>query len=316
MEHRYDITEQFVLNERWLFDVAQDQLTDLQRHSPGITLQPVAARILALFVQAPRVVHRRRQLLDDGWRAFGFEVCENSLNQVMCTLRSTFEAIDPTRTYIRTVPRIGYCLLAEVRPAVAADLEPHLPASSSRLTSPVHPDVVALADPAIDRHADTEAAADANWRKAQTQSAPMSLLLIDIDQLRSVNNRYGRKTGDDLLSSVERAVHQQLHRSGDCVVRHDGATLAVRLPDTGQAGAMHVAQCIRESMRGLDWRGGDGTVQPVSVSIGLACTAPGRFDTAKGFVKAAAAALHEAKQAGGNQTVGDPHSVEGPIVIS
>ena len=91
MEHRDDITRQFVLNERWLFDAAQDRLTDLERHSPDIPLKPVAARILALLVHAPRVVRRRQQLLDDGWRAFGFEVCENSLNQVMCTLRSTFE---------------------------------------------------------------------------------------------------------------------------------------------------------------------------------------------------------------------------------
>ena len=166
--------------------------------------------------------------------------------------------------------------------------------------------------------ADTGTDADADWRKAHANSAPLSLslLLIDIDQLRSVNERYGRKTGDDLLSSVEQAIHQQLHRPGDRVTRHDGATLAVRLPDTGRQGAMHVAQCIRESIRGLDWRGGDGTVQPVSVSIGLACTAPGRFDTAKGFVKAAAAALHEAKQAGGNQTVGNAHSVEVHIVAS
>jgi diguanylate cyclase (GGDEF)-like protein len=314
MEHRYDISRQFVLNGRWLFDAAQDRLTDLERHFPDIPLKPVAARILALLVHVPRVAQGRRQLLDAGWRAFGFEVCENSLNQVICTLRVAFETIDPNRTYIRTVPRIGYCLLADVRPAVAADLEHRLSVSSSRSTSPVCHGTLAREDQETDRL--TEDEADADWRKAQANSAPLSLLLIEIDQLRSVNECYGRKTGDDLLSSVERAVHQQLHRPGDRVTRHDGATLAVRLPDTGRPGAVHVAQCVRESMRGLGWRGGDGTVQPVSLSIGLACTTPGRFDTAKGFVKAAAAALHEAKQAAGNQTVGDAHSVEAHIVTS
>jgi DNA-binding winged helix-turn-helix (wHTH) protein len=116
MANTYDVREQFILNGRWLFDVESDQLTELENRIAGV---PVTVRVLALLARAPQTVLRRRQIFDDGRRSFGFEVCDNSLNQVIHSLRGTFDGLDPGRPYIKTVPRIGYCLLAHVAKATS-----------------------------------------------------------------------------------------------------------------------------------------------------------------------------------------------------
>lgn len=105
----------FIINDRLLFDCKTDLLIDLHDRSRCLQLKPVAARLLRFFATSPRIVVRRRQLFDSGWRAFGFEVCDNSLNQVICALREAFTELMPGEAYIKTVPRIGYCLQADVR---------------------------------------------------------------------------------------------------------------------------------------------------------------------------------------------------------
>lgn len=72
----YDIVEQLVLDNRWLFDKRQDLLIDLDGRMDSVKLKPIAVRILSLLVRSPHTVLYRQQLLDDGWRSFGFEVCE------------------------------------------------------------------------------------------------------------------------------------------------------------------------------------------------------------------------------------------------
>jgi diguanylate cyclase (GGDEF)-like protein len=295
MGNMYNLTQQFVLNERWLFDATHGRLADLEGRVETVTLQPVATRILSLFIQAPRTVQRRRQLLDDGWRAFGFEVCENSLSQVIHMLRSAFEQLDPDKPYLRTVPRIGYCLLADVRPAGEADRTPHVSESVTRTGALPQIGVTELPEVTSRFVADGTALDDS--RPTQENSAPLSLLLIDVDQLRHINSLYGRSAGDSLLSAVEQCVGRQLHRRGDCVVRHDGAHFVARLHDTDQAGAVGVAARIRDAMHALDWRGRDGALQTVTLSIGFACASAIRSCTADEFVRAAAAAFRQANQA-------------------
>jgi diguanylate cyclase (GGDEF)-like protein len=311
MGHVYNLNQQFVLNERWLFDATHGRLADLEGRVETVTLQPVATRILSLFVQAPRIVQRRRQLLDDGWRAFGFEVCENSLNQVIHMLRSAFGQLDPNKAYLRTVPRIGYCLLADVRPAGEADRTPHVSESVTRTGAPPQAGVTGLPEVTSRFIADGTGLDDA--RPTQENSAPLSLLLIDVDQLRHINGLYGRTAGDSLLSAVEQCIGRQLQRRGDCVVRHDGALFVARLSDTDQAGAVRVAARIRNAIHTLDWRSRDGTLQTVTLSIGFACASAIRFSTADAFVRTAAAAFRQANQNGANQAVSHDIDIVLPV---
>lgn len=112
-----------VFNGRLLFDCRQNVLTDLRDRSRYLQIKPVNARLLVLMAASPNTVLSRRQLFDQGWRAFGFEVCDNSLNQVICTLREAFTELAPGKTWIKTIPRIGYCLLADVHEPREPDWE-------------------------------------------------------------------------------------------------------------------------------------------------------------------------------------------------
>jgi DNA-binding winged helix-turn-helix (wHTH) protein len=110
----------YAIGEDVVFDVLNDRLVRVGRDTHHVQLKPVAARLLQQFVDAPRTVVGRRQLLDRNWRAYGMEVCENSLNQAIHTLREAFQAIDPDHLYLKTIPRIGYALVVDVQPVTVS----------------------------------------------------------------------------------------------------------------------------------------------------------------------------------------------------
>ncbi|WP_250479957.1 MULTISPECIES: winged helix-turn-helix domain-containing protein [unclassified Caballeronia] len=116
-KHRgFTLCQHLCINERWIVDSVSDQLRDVNDERFAVALSPVAGRLLYIMMRNPNVVMRRQMLMDDGWRRFGFEVGENSLNQVICELRSAFERLPAAKPSIKTIPRIGYCLLADVGP--------------------------------------------------------------------------------------------------------------------------------------------------------------------------------------------------------
>jgi hypothetical protein len=85
---RIMMNREIVLNGRWRLDAVNNQLVDLQGGAAATALSPVAVRLLTLFAESPNTVIGRRRLFAEGWRQFGFEVCDNSLNQVICVLRA------------------------------------------------------------------------------------------------------------------------------------------------------------------------------------------------------------------------------------
>jgi DNA-binding winged helix-turn-helix (wHTH) protein len=106
----------FVLGQRVVFDALNERLFTYSRFDSVLRLAPLDVRILLQFVHAPQTLLRRQALFDQGWRQYGMEVCENSLNQVVHSLREAFRAIDPASGYIKTLPRLGYVLTATVQP--------------------------------------------------------------------------------------------------------------------------------------------------------------------------------------------------------
>jgi diguanylate cyclase (GGDEF)-like protein len=306
----YHQGEQFVLNDRWLFDVEQDRLLDLTGQCTGTVLKPVAARLLAIMMRTPRTVLRRRQLFDEGWRRFGFEVCDNSLNQVVCTLRNTFESLHPGHPYIKTIPRIGYCLLAEVRMVTAADRVAQLPLIDvPGATGPQR--VITDTDPLTglaSRHAFDELAED-EWQRTQRSDTPLSLLMIGVDRFRNFNDRYGLAAGNEALATVAQCIGQTIHRAGDHASRYGDEEFAVLLGGTDAAGAGRVAERIRLSVPAPDC-GPMASSHPVlTASIGLVSTANRRFEALQAFTGAGEAALHEAQEAGGNAISTGPSGI-------
>jgi diguanylate cyclase (GGDEF)-like protein len=130
--------------------------------------------------------------------------------------------------------------------------------------------------------------------------APTSLLLLDLDHFKRLNDTYGHQVGDRVLVAFASCV-QELIRAGDVLVRFGGEEFVVVLPNTDGPGARIVAERIRSRVEALVIATGDKMLGSlVRVSIGLA-TAPIDASAPDTLVAAADQALYRAKAAGRNR---------------
>jgi PleD family two-component response regulator len=84
----------------------------------------------------------------------------------------------------------------------------------------------------------------AEWQHATRSQSWLSLILCDVDHFKKYNDTYGHQAGDECLQKVATTVHQSLQRSGDIVARYGGEEFVIVLPNTDQAGALHIAEQI------------------------------------------------------------------------
>ena len=128
---------------------------------------------------------------------------------------------------------------------------------------------------------------------------PVSLLMIDIDHFKQVNDTYGHPAGDTVLIELGKRLTREA-RVIDRVCRYGGEEFTVLLPETDAAGASVFAQRLCEAMAGEPWDLGNGTQISVTVSIGIA-SCPDHVDTAQALMDAADKALYTAKETGRNR---------------
>ena len=152
------------------------------------------------------------------------------------------------------------------------------------------------------RHFDNFLARD--WRRAARQQTPVSLIMLDIDHFKAFNDAYHHQAGDDCLKLVAGVFNQCLHRSDDLVARYGGEEFVVVLPDTELAGALSVAETLRERVENLHLSQPDDPLpRRVTISLGVASMIPDP-DADSGYhelIASADRALYAAKQGGRNQ---------------
>lgn len=143
---------------------------------------------------------------------------------------------------------------------------------------------------------------------ARRHGFPVSVLVLDLDHFKRVNDSHGHLAGDRVLADLGRAVAGALRRT-DVAGRYGGEELVVLLPHTDEAGAAVIAERVRTLVEelGVRWQ---GQPLPVTVSVGAATlregeTRPGP-DAATQLLARADAALYEAKRAGRNRVVQAP----------
>jgi len=142
------------------------------------------------------------------------------------------------------------------------------------------------------------------WRRAARSRSPLSLLMLDIDYFKAFNDTAGHQAGDDCLRRVAQALSENLHRAADLVTRYGGEEFAILLPETDGEAARTLAESIREYIESLRIPHPASPLQHVTVSIGLASLIPPRDSTnTEEFVRAADAALYDAKRGGRNRVV-------------
>ncbi len=129
----------------------------------------------------------------------------------------------------------------------------------------------------------------------------LSLTMLDIDLFKQVNDQYGHKAGDLALQEIAHVL-QRLTRSSDTLFRYGGEEFVVILPNTGQSGALTLAERFRETIVEHPFQMPNGDTQQLTVSIGVASFPDDAADSSSLFL-AADAALYQAKSHGRNRTV-------------
>lgn len=133
--------------------------------------------------------------------------------------------------------------------------------------------------------------------RAQRYETPLSLILIDLDHFKGVNDRFGHLAGDKILTDLSDRIRQAL-RAADLAARYGGDEFAVILPQTNREGAVRVAERIRENILAVPFEYLH-TRLPVTVSLGVGELAAGM--TAVDLVGKTDKGLYKAKNAGRDQ---------------
>ena len=143
--------------------------------------------------------------------------------------------------------------------------------------------------------------------RAKRTQRPLSCLFIDVDHFKSINDKYGHTTGDDVLRQLAGLIRAQL-RSVDVVARYGGEEFTVLAVDTGAQRAAEVAERIRGRIAATSIRL-DGEIREalnVTVSVGVATIAKVASNgdvsaLGRELIDRADAAVYEAKHAGRNR---------------
>ena len=198
---------------------------------------------------------------------------------------------------------VGLAAVWELAPAIVPFLLAPLVVAYRALRLPSM-ELAARLDPKTDlfnaRYFTT--ALEAEIERARRFERPLSILLADLDLLRTVNNTYGHLAGDAVLRGVAAVLRSQL-RPFDIPCRFGGEEFAVVLPEAGHEDALAIAERIRRAVVATPFRNptGDGEIR-ATISLGVA-THP-EFETADDLVHQADLALYRAKALGRNRVSG------------
>lgn len=144
---------------------------------------------------------------------------------------------------------------------------------------------------------------DKEFRRAIRDGSALSLLMVDLDFFKKINDSHGHLVGDLCLQQASRALMECIKRPPDLVARYGGEEFAVLLPNTPADGARVVADQILERIRALQITIPSGQVIRITVSIGVASAQPHQGDSHPPLIHAADTALYEAKHGGRNRVV-------------
>lgn len=136
-------------------------------------------------------------------------------------------------------------------------------------------------------------------RLAQRYETPLSILMIDIDHFKSINDRFGHRCGDEVLTAVAHCL-QQASRSSDACYRFGGEEFTILLPATKVEGALIIAERIRLMIAGLRIVRKEGVIAP-TISIGIASGDNSDSDNENELLDRADKALYLAKEGGRNR---------------
>lgn len=143
---------------------------------------------------------------------------------------------------------------------------------------------------------------------AMLHGQPLSLLVVDVDHFKRVNDTYGHPVGDTVLVEIARALRVN-SRPVDAVGRYGGEEFLVVLPDTNNPQATSIAERLRSAVESLEIGTPEANIR-CTISLGLASCEPGKnLCTPTDLIMRADAALLAAKRLGRNRVIFDGQPV-------
>jgi len=139
------------------------------------------------------------------------------------------------------------------------------------------------------------------WRRCSRHKKAISLVMLDVDNFKKYNDRYGHLYGDDCLKAIADELARCAPRPGDLVARYGGEEFVMILGDTDEDGATWVANRICQRIAALKMPHEDSEHAFVTVSCGVSSVDPNRELSAEILLKTADNALYHAKAEGRNR---------------
>lgn len=142
-------------------------------------------------------------------------------------------------------------------------------------------------------------------RRSRREQTPLSLIMLDIDHFKSVNDSYGHLIGDQAIRAVADVIQSHLKRPLDEVARYGGEEFVVLLPNTPFEGAMEIAEAIRLSVAEINICVASNDIN-FTISAGVYSAIADDINNPELFTSYADKALYHAKQSGRNRVVSFP----------
>jgi diguanylate cyclase (GGDEF)-like protein len=137
------------------------------------------------------------------------------------------------------------------------------------------------------------------WTLLTRLQQPLSLILVDVDEFKRYNDRYGHLAGDDCLKQIAQTLSDTIMRPTDLVTRYGGEEFAIVLPFTALEGAQQVAQAIQSAVLKLGLPHANSTVSDrLTLSLGVSCIVPQPELSIETLISTADKALYQAKEKG------------------
>jgi diguanylate cyclase (GGDEF)-like protein len=167
---------------------------------------------------------------------------------------------------------------------------------------------------------------EVEWNRALRSGWPISVVMMDIDHFKSLNDRYGHLRGDECLTAVAQMLTRDLRRGGELLARYGGEEFVAVLPNVDEEGAMLTAEAMRTRVHQIGIENHGSPIGRLTISVGVCSVVPVAGLAREGLVEAADTALYRAKSAGRNRAErativaaekaqgSTPHTVSAPLV--
>lgn len=143
------------------------------------------------------------------------------------------------------------------------------------------------------------------WKRAQRNRLPLTVIMVDIDYFKAYNDAYGHGKGDECLKLVANLLRSTVSRPGDLVARYGGEEFVILLPETDVEGAGRISEQLREGVESERISHADSTAARwVTISVGFASHVPEAEQSSSILVNQADRMLYQAKENGRNQVCG------------